>query len=65
MSEALTLRELEIARLVSQGWRDRAIAQHLRIAESTVRAHVDSIKEKWGLDATLNIRVQIAQKLSA
>jgi len=48
--DALTHRESEVMTLVAQGLANKAIAHELRIATSTVKAHVRVILEK--LDAT-------------
>ncbi len=45
----LTGREVEILRLVAQGASNRAIAAQLRIAEKTVRNHVEHIYAKVGV----------------
>ncbi len=42
----LTTREREILQLISQGYRDRSIAERLYIAEKTVQKHVQSILSK-------------------
>jgi two-component system, NarL family, response regulator DevR len=44
----LTTREREILQLISQGYRDRDIAQGLHISEKTVQKHVQSILSKLG-----------------
>lgn len=44
----LTTREREILQLISQGLRDRDIAQGLHISEKTVQKHVQSILSKLG-----------------
>ena len=44
----LTMREREILQLISQGWRDRDIAEGLHISEKTVQKHVQSILNKLG-----------------
>lgn len=46
--EALTLRELEVLRLVAQGLQNKEIAQALVISERTVKFHVSSIMGKLG-----------------
>ena len=47
--EALTPREVEILRFVSQGWDDDRIANELHVAKVTVRTHVKNILDKLGL----------------
>ena len=44
----LTTREREILQLISQGYRDRNIAEGLHISEKTVQKHVQSILSKLG-----------------
>lgn len=46
--EALTLRELEVLRLVAQGLQNKEIAGALVISERTVKFHVSSIMGKLG-----------------
>ncbi len=46
--EHLTTREREILQLISQGYRDRDIAEGLHISEKTVQKHVQSILSKLG-----------------
>jgi DNA-binding NarL/FixJ family response regulator len=45
-SSSLTQRELQILNLVSEGWADKAIALELKIAESTVKHTLSSIRKK-------------------
>jgi DNA-binding NarL/FixJ family response regulator len=45
----LTTREREILQSISQGYRDRDIAQGLHISEKTVQKHVQSILSKLGV----------------
>lgn len=45
----LTTREREILQLISQGYRDREIAQGLHISEKTVQKHVQTILSKLGV----------------
>lgn len=44
--EQLTTRELEVLGLVRDGYRNKLIADHLAIAESTVNFHIKNIMEK-------------------
>ncbi len=44
----LTAREREILQLISQGYRDRDIAEGLHISEKTVQKHVQNILNKLG-----------------
>jgi DNA-binding NarL/FixJ family response regulator len=45
----LTAREREILQLISQGYRDREIAEGLHISKKTVQKHVQSILSKLGV----------------
>jgi DNA-binding NarL/FixJ family response regulator len=46
--EDLTHRELEVLRLIRDGYRNKQIADHLHIGESTVKFHIKHIIEKLG-----------------
>lgn len=45
----LTTREREVLQLISQGYRDRDIAEGLHISEKTVQKHVQNILSKLGV----------------
>ena len=45
----LTVREREVLQLISQGYRDRDIAEGLHISEKTVQKHVQGILSKLGV----------------
>ena len=47
-ADALSPRELDVAMLVSQGLSNRAVAQALGLAESTVKIHLHSVYRKLG-----------------
>ncbi len=47
----LTERELQVLRAVAQGERNKEIASRLQITERTVKAHLDSIYNKLGVDS--------------
>jgi DNA-binding NarL/FixJ family response regulator len=52
----LTQREREVAALIGEGLTSRQIAERLVVAERTVDAHAEHIREKLGLHS----RAQIA-----
>jgi len=47
-NEELTSRELDVLRLVANGFRDKEIAESLSISPATVKNHVKSILAKFG-----------------
>jgi NarL family two-component system response regulator YdfI len=47
----LSQRELEILKLVATGARNKEIAAQLNISQSTVKAHLDSVFNKLGVDS--------------
>jgi DNA-binding NarL/FixJ family response regulator len=48
--ERLTPRQWEVAQLLTKGRTNRQIGADLRIAESTVKAHIAAIFVKWQVD---------------
>jgi len=44
--QVLTRREVQVARLVSQGLANKAIAEHLGLREGTVKIHLHNIYQK-------------------
>jgi DNA-binding NarL/FixJ family response regulator len=46
--ETLTVRELEVLRLIRDGHRNKQIADELRIAETTVNFHIKNLVDKLG-----------------
>jgi non-specific serine/threonine protein kinase len=54
---ALTTRELQVARLVAQGFSNRQIAEQLVITERTVGAHVEHILDKLNVSSRTQIGV--------
>ena len=51
MQQTLTVREVEIVRLVAQGFRNRKIAEELFISEGTVKIHLHNIFKKLGVQS--------------
>lgn len=63
-SEVLTMRELEVVRLVARGASNREIARDLRISEATVKTHLLKIFEKLGVaDRTSAVTTAIERGL--
>lgn len=60
--ETLTPREIEVVRMVSQGLRNRAIAERLCISEGTVKVHLHNVYEKLGIDGRLELVLCAQQK---
>jgi DNA-binding NarL/FixJ family response regulator len=47
----LTAREVEVLRLIAQGWTDAQIAEHLVISPRTVNRHTTSMYSKLGVSS--------------
>ena len=58
-SQRLTPRELEVARLVANGLRNKEITERLSVSEGTVKIHLHNIYEKLGT----NDRVKLALRV--
>jgi DNA-binding NarL/FixJ family response regulator len=61
VARVLTPREAQIAALVAEGLRNRAIGERLAISEGTVKIHLHNIYEKLGVEGRLEL-VLWAQK---
>jgi len=61
-SEILTLREIEIARMVASGLRNSAVATKLRITEGTVKVHLHNVYEKLGIDGRMALAEYLRSK---
>jgi DNA-binding NarL/FixJ family response regulator len=59
---AVIVREIEIARLVMQGFKNREIAQKLSISEGTVKIHLPNVYEKLGIDGRLDLLLYMQEK---
>jgi DNA-binding CsgD family transcriptional regulator len=53
----LTVREHEVARLVADGWSNRAISRHLDVGEATVKKHVTRVLAKCGVRSRTELAV--------
>jgi DNA-binding CsgD family transcriptional regulator len=51
----LTLRELEVVRLVGEGCSNREIGNRLRISEDTVKHHLSRIFDKTGTSSRVEL----------
>jgi len=49
--ESLTAREIEVLRMICDGLANKEIAGQLRISEKTVKSHVSTILDKFGLQS--------------
>jgi DNA-binding NarL/FixJ family response regulator len=60
----LTTRELEVLRLVRDGYRNKQIADHLAIAETTVNFHIKNLVDKLGAnDRTHAVTIAVRRGL--
>jgi DNA-binding NarL/FixJ family response regulator len=62
MEKILTARELEIARSVAARLRNKEIADKLRIAEGTVKIHLDAIYEKLNIAGRVPLLLRMREK---
>jgi DNA-binding NarL/FixJ family response regulator len=62
ISKKLTPREIEIVLMVSQGRRNRTIAELLSISEGTVKIHLHNVYEKLGLDGRLALALWVQEQ---
>ena len=58
----LTPREMEIARMVARGLRNRAIGEQLFISEGTVKIHLHNIYEKTGVGGRVELALFAQEK---
>jgi len=60
----LTARELEVLRLIRDGWRNKQIADQLSISETTVNFHIKNLVDKLGAnDRTHAVTIAIRRGL--
>ncbi len=62
IAELLTPREIEIVRLVSDGLRNKEIADRLYISEGTIKVHLHSIYEKLKVKSRLQLACYAREK---
>ncbi len=51
----LTQREIEVLRLMCQGWDNRKIAQGLNIKYNTARAHMSNVYKRMGVHSKVEV----------
>lgn len=61
LAETLTMRELEIARAVGSGLRNKEIAEKLNISEGTVKVHLHTIYSKLGVDGRMALVLRLKE----
>ena len=60
----LTKREVEVAKLICQGFGNEEIANNLNIAYGTVRAHIRNIYRKTGVQNKIAILLKFISEIS-
>ncbi|MDI3513046.1 MAG: two-component system, NarL family, nitrate/nitrite response regulator NarL [Rhodocyclaceae bacterium] len=61
----LSVRELEVARAVSEGLTNKEVAWRLGITERTVKAHLGAVFEKFGVRDRLQLALRLAGRAGA
>ena len=61
IAELLTPREVEVARAVATGLRNKEIAERLSITEGTVKIHLHTIYEKLGVDGRTALVINLKE----
>ena len=61
ITELLTPREVEVARAVATGLRNKEIAEKLAITEGTVKIHLHTIYEKLGVDGRTALVIHLKE----
>jgi DNA-binding NarL/FixJ family response regulator len=62
--EDLTAREMEVLRLIRDGYRNKQIADQLAIAETTVNFHIKNLVDKLGAnDRTQAVMIALRRGL--
>jgi two-component system NarL family response regulator/two-component system nitrate/nitrite response regulator NarL len=62
LRQALTVRELDIVRMIALGLRNAEIARRLSVSEGTVKSHLHHVYEKLGVDSRLGLLLLAQQK---
>jgi len=62
LTNPLTMREREIAELVTQGLGNREIAEHLVLAKRTVDSHIEHIFNKLGFTSRAQIAAWVSRQ---
>jgi DNA-binding NarL/FixJ family response regulator len=62
IAERLTPREVEIARSVIQGLRNREVAERFHLSEATVKIHIHNIYQKLGVDSRVGLVLYAQEK---
>ncbi len=59
----ITRRELEVMRLMFQGWDNRMISQGLNIKYNTVRAHISNMYKRAGVHNKMGLVVELLKRI--
>jgi DNA-binding NarL/FixJ family response regulator len=62
--DGLTAQQLRVAKLVAEGWTDKAIGDKTGIEPATVRFHIRRIAKVWDLSPEKVARVEIARRVA-
>lgn len=61
MLESLSVREVEVANMISLGENNKRIAQAMQISERTVKAHLSSIFRKLNVEDRLRLAIRLKE----
>lgn len=61
MANSLSVRELEVAKMIRKGENNRNIALAMNISERTVKAHLSSVFRKFEVDDRLNLAIRLKE----
>jgi DNA-binding NarL/FixJ family response regulator len=62
MAASLTPREREVVGCIADAMENAAISEHLGIAIETVKRHLSTVCDKWGVDKRLEIGVAVYRR---